>query len=101
MIADETTIDTARNPFEKLCDKDDAALALSMVKREREMKVLVLRFGLDGSPPKTLREIGKMFGVTGSRIRHLECRALRQIRRPRDAKSYDQFCELGSRFFDW
>ena len=38
---------------------------------EREEQVLRLRFGLDDGSPKTLEEVGQMFGVTRERIRQI------------------------------
>ncbi len=52
---------------------------------EREARVLVLRNGLDGEPPKSLSEIGKVLGqvpVTDERARQIEVRALRKLRHP-------------------
>jgi RNA polymerase primary sigma factor len=42
--------------------------------------VLELRFGLSGSDPKTLEEVGEGLGVTRERVRQLETRALRELR---------------------
>ena len=49
---------------------------------EREEQVLRLRFGLDDGSPKTLEEVGQMFGVTRERIRQIEAKALRKLRHP-------------------
>ena len=49
---------------------------------EREKRVLVLRFGLDDGQPKTLEDIGQEFNVTRERIRQIEAKALRKLRRP-------------------
>ena len=47
---------------------------------ERERKIIVKRFGLDGGKPKTLEEVGKQFGVTRERIRQLQNLALAKMR---------------------
>lgn len=49
---------------------------------EREAKVLVMRFGLDGDSAKTLEEVGREFGVTRERIRQIEAKALRKLKHP-------------------
>ena len=48
----------------------------------RERLVLELRFGLNGGRPWTLEEVGKEFNVTRERIRQIEAKALRKMRRP-------------------
>lgn len=47
----------------------------------REEQVLRLRFGLDDQKPRTLEEVGVEFQVTRERIRQIEAKALRKIRR--------------------
>src|SRR5437588_662777 len=46
----------------------------------RMHRVLSLRFGLDGSAPQTLEEVGSQLGITRERVRQLETRALRELR---------------------
>jgi RNA polymerase primary sigma factor len=46
----------------------------------RMQHVLTLRFGLDGSLPQTLEEVGAGLGITRERVRQLESRALRELR---------------------
>lgn len=59
----------------------------------RERKVLIMRFGLDGSKPKTLEDVGKEFAVTRERIRQIESKALRKLRHPSRAKKLKDFLE--------
>ena len=42
--------------------------------------VLTRRFGLDGSKPQTLEQVGGGLGITRERVRQLEARALRELR---------------------
>lgn len=48
---------------------------------EKEIKVLTMRFGLNNSQQMTLDEISKEFGLTRERIRQIEAKALRKLRR--------------------
>ena len=50
--------------------------------KEREAKVLELRFGLFGKTKYTLRGVGLIFGVTPERIRQIELHALRKLLHP-------------------
>jgi RNA polymerase primary sigma factor len=54
---------------------------------ERERTVLVLRYGLYGSEPTTLDEIGRRLGVSRERVRQLETGALKRLARLREAES--------------
>ncbi|MCW2917436.1 MAG: polymerase sigma factor, partial [Actinomycetia bacterium] len=47
---------------------------------EREAGVVSMRFGLADGQPKTLDEIGKVYGVTRERIRRLESEVIRSVR---------------------
>jgi RNA polymerase primary sigma factor len=56
--------------LEKLLDRVD----------QREATILKLRYGLDGSEPMTLKEIGKQIGLTRERVRQIEHEALKKLR---------------------
>ena len=47
---------------------------------ERERKILILRFGLEGEEAHTLEEVAQKFGITRERIRQIEVVALQKIR---------------------
>ncbi|WBB59485.1 RNA polymerase sigma factor [Streptomyces sp. WMMC500] len=47
---------------------------------ERERKVVQLRYGLIDGRPRTLEEIGRIFGVTRERIRQIESKTLNKLR---------------------
>jgi RNA polymerase primary sigma factor len=78
MVGDED----AQTPFELLRDKNlrDELRDLLRVLDDRECTIIFQRFGLDGSRPKTLEEVGKKFGVTRERIRQLQNIAIAKLR---------------------
>jgi hypothetical protein len=73
----------AQTPFELFRDKNmrDELSELLKVLDDRERTIIFNRFGLDGSKPKTLEEVGKKFGVTRERIRQLQNIALGKLRK--------------------
>jgi len=73
-----------KSPQEMLFeDEGNAALVRSLLERlpERERKILVYRFGLDGytGPQRTLKQVGAMVGLTRERVRQLEKEALAKL----------------------
>jgi RNA polymerase primary sigma factor len=53
---------------------------------EREAGVVSMRFGLTDGQPKTLDEIGKVYGVTRERIRQIESKTMMKLRHPSRSK---------------
>jgi RNA polymerase primary sigma factor len=51
---------------------------------DRERQVVQLRYGIAGSEPTPLREIGRMLGITPERVRQIESRALGRLGRMRE-----------------
>jgi RNA polymerase sigma factor (sigma-70 family) len=58
---------------------------------ERERGVLELRYGLTGDEPRTLEEIGALYGVTRERIRQIEKNTLAKLRHPAHARRLQGF----------
>ena len=76
--------DTKENTEKDVLDKELANLinlSFSKYLSEKEKTVLIKRFGLDGSKPKNLEEIGKEYGITRERIRQIEKKALIKMKR--------------------
>ena len=55
--------------------------AANEVLKDREKKILDLRYGLSDGTARTLEEVGKKFGITRNRVTQIEAHALRKIRR--------------------
>ena len=73
--------------------KDKLGDVLSSLK-ERERRVLELRFGLGDGHARTLEEVGKKFRVTRERIRQIEAKALKKMRHPTRIRQLHGFLEL-------
>ena len=77
-IADQNVISPETNA-ERVMLKEKIQGLLSGLK-ERERKVLILRFGIEDDHPRTLEEVGKELKVTRERIRQIEDKALRKLK---------------------
>jgi len=60
---------------------------------EREAGVVSMRFGLADGQPKTLDEIGKVYGVTRERIRQIESKTMSKLRHPSRSKLLRDYLE--------
>ncbi len=79
LVGDEAAVD----PFENLSEKNLQVELGDLLGQldEREKRIISARFGLEGSDPITLEEVGEKFGVTRERIRQLQNIALAKMRR--------------------
>ena len=75
---------SAEDPFAMVAEgarRDELVRALGTLDH-REQTVLVLRYGLDAQPPRTLSDVGSELGITRERVRQIETRALGKLRHP-------------------
>jgi RNA polymerase primary sigma factor len=84
-IEDETSEDPLESASLDLLrgDVEDILQGLTA----REQRVLELRYGLRGHRAYTLKEVGKIFGLTRERVRQIEKEALRKLRHPSRARA--------------
>jgi RNA polymerase primary sigma factor len=77
MIADEN----AKGPEAQLIDNDNLKHVYEMLETmgPREATILRMRFGLNDSEPRTLKEIGETLGLTRERVRQIENEALGKL----------------------
>lgn len=67
---------------EPIEDPDQDLTNLLETLDQREVFVLIHRFGLLGRPRTTLKQIGKLIGISSERVRAIEVKALRKLRHP-------------------
>ncbi len=81
--------DDLQLPEEKMSEammRQEISDVLSDVLTEREKDVISLRYGLSTSQPYTLEEVGGMFNLSRERVRQIQSKAMRKLRRPQVAR---------------
>jgi RNA polymerase primary sigma factor len=83
-LADLLADDRVEIPFEAAASRmeHEALAQVLALLSPREQDVLRLRFGLDGSMPRTLEDVGREYSLTRERIRQIEAKALTKLRHP-------------------
>lgn len=82
-LGDIVPDDRVKGPEAELIENDNLVHVYKMLDEmdPREAGILRMRFGLDDSEPKTLKEIGETLGLTRERVRQIENEALNRIAR--------------------
>ena len=78
-IIEDQNVDSPLLMIERKEDSKRISEAFSILK-EKEQKVISLRFGLEGEDGMTLEEIGKILGITRERVRQIEAGAMAKMR---------------------
>lgn len=60
---------------------------------DKEQDIITRRFGLDGTKPMSLKEIGEVYGLTKERIRQIEKRALERLRSVSEERDLGAFSQ--------
>ena len=65
---------------------------LSMLS-DKEAGIIRYRFGIGEDEPKTLEEVGRIYGVTRERIRQIEVKAMRKLSAPKSRRILEAFAD--------
>lgn len=83
-LSDLVKDENAPDPFSPVADsvrRSELVKAIETLDK-REQTVIVLRYGLNEAPSRTLADVGAILGITRERVRQLEHRALGKLRHP-------------------
>ncbi len=81
--------------FVQINRREEIEKALKLL-NQREAQVIKMRFGIGSGNDHTLEEIGQQFQVTRERIRQIEAKAIRKLRRPRGSEKLKAFLTVTS-----
>lgn len=79
---------STQSPESKISEammRQEISSVLAEVLTEREKDIIALRYGLATGEPHTLEEVGGMFNLSRERVRQIQTKAMRKLRRPQVA----------------
>jgi RNA polymerase primary sigma factor len=82
-IADYLVDQECTSPEDDLIQREANSLVGEAIHylTEQERTVITHRFGLEGGPPMTLKQIGQQMGISRERVRQIECQAKNRLRK--------------------
>jgi RNA polymerase primary sigma factor len=93
LIEDEDAVSPTRETFRELLIQE-IRKALKERLTPRERRVLELRYGLDGNLPKTLDDVGEIFGISRERVRQIQKEALEKLRGSEVLQKLEKFRQV-------
>lgn len=85
-LGDIMADDNLPNPEEESLQsllKEELKKLLHEVLTDRERRILQLRYGLEDYHPRTLNEVGKVFGISRERVRQIQKQAINKLKSPK------------------
>ena len=76
----------------EIAQREEIVIVLDLL-THRERRIIMLRFGLEDGRPRTLEEVGQVFGVTRERVRQIEAKTLSRLRACREAQHLLEFID--------
>ena len=65
-----------------------------------EIEILILRFGFNGGSPMTLQEVGDLYGITRERVRQIEAKTIKKIRKSKYVKAFAEYTDFPEKSLD-
>ncbi|MGK7925521.1 MAG: RNA polymerase sigma factor, RpoD/SigA family [Spirulina sp.] len=85
-LLEDSDLKLPEDQMSEVMMRQEIGEVLSDVLTEREKDVISLRYGLNTSQPYTLEEVGGMFNLSRERVRQIQSKAMRKLRRPQVAR---------------